>query len=57
MVEHDNFIRVNLRSKNDINVSLIANKFNGGGHKNASGALIYDWKESEAIIEEVKKVL
>ncbi|MFV0289131.1 MAG: DHH family phosphoesterase [Mycoplasmatales bacterium] len=57
MVEHDNFIRVNLRSKKDINVSKIANKFEGGGHKNASGARIYKWEDSEKIITEIQKII
>ncbi len=57
MVEHDTFIRVNLRSKKDINVSKIAQNFNGGGHKNASGARIKTWQEAEELIKEVQKVL
>ncbi len=31
-------IGINLRSKDDVDVSLIAQKLGGGGHKNASGA-------------------
>lgn len=57
MVEHDNFIRVNLRSKRDINVSKIAQNYNGGGHKNASGARIKNWEEAEKLIKDVKNVL
>lgn len=33
-------VRVSLRSKGDVDVSLIASKFNGGGHKNAAGLSI-----------------
>ncbi len=33
--------RVSLRSKNDIDVSLIANAFDGGGHKMAAGCTCY----------------
>ena len=33
----ENKVRISLRSKNEIDVSLIAKKFNGGGHKNAAG--------------------
>ena len=33
----DDRVRVSLRSKNDIDVSIIAKNFNGGGHKNAAG--------------------
>lgn len=54
MIEYEHFIRVNLRSKGNINISKIAEKFNGGGHKNASGATIKKWSEAEEIIEEVK---
>jgi bifunctional oligoribonuclease and PAP phosphatase NrnA len=43
--------RVSLRSKGDINVAKIAEKFGGGGHKNASGLSIEgDWDEKEAEI-------
>jgi phosphoesterase RecJ-like protein len=33
----DNKTRVSLRSKGDIDVSIIAQRFDGGGHKNAAG--------------------
>jgi phosphoesterase RecJ-like protein len=33
----DGNVRVSLRSKENIDVSVIANHFNGGGHKNAAG--------------------
>ncbi len=36
----DNKVRVSLRSKNDIDVSEISAKFNGGGHKNSAGFVI-----------------
>jgi len=36
----DNQLRCSLRSKGDIDVSIIANYFNGGGHKNAAGLTI-----------------
>jgi phosphoesterase RecJ-like protein len=43
-----NFYRVSLRSKGDINVARIAEKFGGGGHKNAAGLRIEgDWDECE----------
>ena len=46
-------VRVSLRSKNDIDVSNIANNFNGGGHKNAAGLSV-----DTNIIDEAKvKVL
>lgn len=36
----DENVRVSLRSKGNIDVSIIANHFNGGGHKNAAGLSI-----------------
>jgi len=40
--------RVSLRSKGDINVARVAEKFGGGGHRNASGLRIEgDWDEKE----------
>ncbi len=36
----DNYWRVSLRSKGDINVASIASRFDGGGHKNAAGYTI-----------------
>ena len=43
--------RVSLRSKGDINVARIAEKFGGGGHRNASGCTLRgDWDEAEAAI-------
>lgn len=53
--------RVSLRSKGDINVAKIAEKFGGGGHKNAAGLRVdgnWDEKENEivtAMIEAVEK--
>ncbi|MGB2751919.1 MAG: bifunctional oligoribonuclease/PAP phosphatase NrnA [Pyrinomonadaceae bacterium] len=49
-VEHGKY-RCSLRSKGDINVAKVAEKFGGGGHKNASGLGIEgDWDEKEAEI-------
>ncbi|MBQ6299533.1 MAG: DHH family phosphoesterase [Bacteroidales bacterium] len=37
-----NYIRVSLRSKGNINVNRLANRFfNGGGHRNAAGGRLY----------------
>ncbi len=45
------FYRVSLRSKGSINVARIAEKFGGGGHKNAAGLRIEgDWDECESRI-------
>lgn len=41
-IERPEFIKISLRSEGDINVNAMATKyFNGGGHKNASGAHFY----------------
>lgn len=41
--------RASLRSKGDINVAKVAEKFGGGGHKNAAGLSVEgDWDEKEA---------
>ena len=43
--------KVSLRSKNDIDVSEISKKFEGGGHAKAAGFQINgSLKESEAIL-------
>lgn len=53
--------RVSLRSKNGVNVAKVAEKFGGGGHKNAAGCRVSgDWNEREkeivsALAEAVEK--
>ncbi|MGB8510497.1 MAG: bifunctional oligoribonuclease/PAP phosphatase NrnA [Pyrinomonadaceae bacterium] len=43
--------RVSLRSKGDVNVARIAEKFAGGGHRNASGCTIEgSWDEAESAL-------
>ena len=51
--------RCSLRSKDDINVARVAEKFGGGGHKNASGLRVEgDWDELEtAILAELTKAI
>lgn len=45
----ENQYRVSLRSKGDINVAKVAEKYGGGGHRNAAGLRIEgDWDEKEA---------
>ncbi|KEF39581.1 exopolyphosphatase-like enzyme [Schinkia azotoformans MEV2011] len=52
-VEEKNEIRVRLRSRGPI-INTIAGKYNGGGHPLASGATIYNWDETEAIIKDLE---
>ena len=45
------FYRVSLRSKGEVNVARVAERFGGGGHRNAAGcALRGDWDEAERTI-------
>ena len=51
--------RVSLRSKGDINVARVAEKFGGGGHRNAAGLRVEgDWDEKEnELVEAVKEAV
>lgn len=53
--EEKDKIGVTFRSKGNIDVSKIAKKFNGGGHKNASGCRIYESldKAKEKVLSEI----
>ena len=54
-----NEYRVSLRSKGDINVARVAEKFGGGGHRNAAGLRVegdWDTKERE-LVEAVKEAV
>jgi phosphoesterase RecJ-like protein len=51
--------RISLRSKGDINVAKVAEKFGGGGHKNAAGCRVTgDWDTNEReIVEAVREAV
>ena len=51
--------RVSLRSKGDINVAKVAEKFGGGGHRNAAGLRVEgNWDEKELeLVEAVKEAV
>lgn len=53
----ENEVKVSLRSKNYVNVSKIAQSFNGGGHIRAAGCTIYDTVENakEKVLKAVLK--
>ena len=54
-----NQFRVSLRSKGDINVARVAERFGGGGHRNAAGLRVegvWDEKEQE-LVEAVKEAV
>src|SRR5215217_2168871 len=43
--------RTSLRSKGDVNVAKVAEKFGGGGHRNAAGCTLRgNWEEAESMI-------
>ena len=48
-------VKISLRSKNELDVSRIATKFNGGGHKKAAGCTIYEGVNDakEMILKEI----
>lgn len=46
--ESKNKVRVSLRSKNNVDVARIANKFDGGGHSMAAGCVLKNMKIEEA---------
>jgi bifunctional oligoribonuclease and PAP phosphatase NrnA len=51
--------RVSLRSKGDINVAKVAERWGGGGHRNAAGLRIegdWDAKEGE-LVEAVREAV
>ncbi|HQZ83192.1 MAG TPA: bifunctional oligoribonuclease/PAP phosphatase NrnA [Pyrinomonadaceae bacterium] len=51
--------RVSLRSKGDLNVAKIAERFGGGGHRNAAGLQIDgDWDDAEkTLLRAIREVL
>jgi phosphoesterase RecJ-like protein len=51
--------RVSLRSKGDINVARVAEKFGGGGHRNAAGLRVQgNWDEKEReLVESVREAV
>jgi len=56
ITEQPTIVKLSLRSKGDISVQQIAsNHFNGGGHKNASGAGVY--AKLPDVIDKFKRVL
>lgn len=55
--QYPQFIRVNIRSREEFNVEQIASKFGGGGHKNASGATITDEKLIPIIVNDLENLV
>lgn len=55
----NNGFKINLRSKNYVDVSIIANKLGGGGHKNAAGCTVKGNMEDikQMLLKEIRDVL
>ena len=54
--EYKGFIRINIRSRRAYDISTVAVEYEGGGHKNASGGKIYDWEQTDEVINKIKNV-
>ena len=50
-----NLIRANIRSVGPF-VNDVATKFNGGGHKYASGAKLKTWEQADSLIEALDSI-
>lgn len=55
-IEHETEIRVRLRSR-FVTVNQIAERYNGGGHANASGATVYNKRQVKALVNEADDTL
>lgn len=55
----NDYFKINLRSKNYVDVSIIANKLGGGGHKNAAGCTIEGNMRDikQMLLKEIREVL
>lgn len=51
----NNLIKINIRSRGPV-INHVAEKYNGGGHRLASGAKVSCMEEAEALIEELEDV-
>lgn len=54
--EYNTFVRVNMRSRERFDVSSIAKLYNGGGHKNASGASLKKLDQIDEVVEKLKEL-
>jgi phosphoesterase RecJ-like protein len=56
----DGYIKVSLRAKGECNVSQVALKFGGGGHRNAAGYRVKDKtlaEVNEELLQELRRRL
>ena len=56
ILETDNEIRLRIRSKGPV-INELANKYNGGGHKLASGAKLNDFSELDKFVKDSDELL
>ncbi len=49
-------IKISIRSR-DFDINSVAKKYNGGGHKLASGAKISSWKELDKLIDDLSNLI
>ena len=52
--EKNDIYKINIRSRGPI-INDIASKYNGGGHKFASGDRIKTWEEADQLIKDLDK--
>ena len=52
----NNLIRANIRSGGPT-INEVASKYNGGGHKYASGARLTSWTQADSLVEDLTKVV
>ncbi|MBF0710558.1 MULTISPECIES: bifunctional oligoribonuclease/PAP phosphatase NrnA [unclassified Gemella] len=55
-IDEGNKIRVRLRSKGP-SINQIAEKYNGGGHRLASGATVKNWDELDDLLDDLARVV
>ncbi len=56
--QYKGFVRANIRSRQKYDISKVAARYNGGGHKNASGAMVYsDMERFDLVNELIEEVL
>ncbi len=54
-LEMQNGVKISFRSKGEVPVNILAKKFGGGGHKNASGARLQEVKLDKAVADVLKE--
>ena len=56
IIETENNIRIRLRSRGPV-INELASKYNGGGHKMASGATLLNWEELDSLVKDVDDLI